>query len=243
MDKNIEDSLLKTTSIVYRYNNNIYKGGLTCFFCQNSKGHLYLVTNKHAFENVNMIMLLLSTQNGTEEIKLTLGTDIRMHPKYDLAVIPYSKIHHDIISSGKIPNISTINPSGIVSDFSNFHAIEDILMIGYPDSILDRKNNSPIVRKGVTATSLCEHYNGDDLFITDIPTFWGSSGSPIYYINEKNEPFLIGINCRTFYHKIPIYKNKNRKYHSKIIDEIIIPNDLGLAIKSNILLELIEDSI
>ena len=32
--------------------------------------------------------------------------------------------------------------------------IEDITVVGYPDGIWDSYNNMPIVRKGITATSL-----------------------------------------------------------------------------------------
>ena len=58
-------------------------------------------------------------------------------------------------------------------------AIEDVIMVGYPNSLIDKYNNKPIVRKGITATHPARKYNGKDEFVIDMACFPGSSGSPV----------------------------------------------------------------
>lgn len=63
-------------------------------------------------------------------------------------------------------------------------ALEDIVMIGYPNGIWDEVNNKPIIRKGVTATHPCLDYNGKKELMIDAACFPGSSGSPVFILNE-----------------------------------------------------------
>jgi len=44
-------------------------------------------------------------------------------------------------------------------------------MIGYPSGLWDTKNNLPIVRKGITATTPYFDYNGKREFLVDIAAF------------------------------------------------------------------------
>ena len=56
-------------------------------------------------------------------------------------------------------------------------------MIGYPNGIWDAKNNLPVIRKGITATHANIPWNGNSEFLTDIASFPGSSGSPVFLAN------------------------------------------------------------
>ena len=62
--------------------------------------------------------------------------------------------------------------------------IEDITVVGYPDGIWDSYNNMPIVRKGITATSLQLDFNNEPKFLIDAAIYGGSSGSPVYIFNQ-----------------------------------------------------------
>ena len=55
-------------------------------------------------------------------------------------------------------------------------AIDDIVMVGYPNGIWDEYNNLPIIRKGITAT----HPQNRKEFMIDAACFPGSSGSPVF---------------------------------------------------------------
>ena len=72
-------------------------------------------------------------------------------------------------------------------------AIEDILMIGYPNGLWDSYNNMPIIRRGVTATNLKLDYNNKKEFLIDIAAFPGSSGSPVFIYNRGSYPVNDGI--------------------------------------------------
>ena len=58
-------------------------------------------------------------------------------------------------------------------------------MIGCPNGISDSVNNLPIIRRGITATSIANHYNGKDEFMVDMACFPGSSGSPVFIYNRN----------------------------------------------------------
>ncbi|VXD14359.1 S1 family peptidase [Planktothrix paucivesiculata] len=67
---------------------------------------------------------------------------------------------------------------------NDLSGLEDITMIGYPNGIWDEKNNMPIIRKGITATSPKYNYNGLPVFVIDCACFPGSSGSPVLVFNQ-----------------------------------------------------------
>lgn len=67
---------------------------------------------------------------------------------------------------------------------SDLSGLENITMIGYPNGIWDEKNNMPIFRKGVTATSPKNDYNGLPIFVIDCACFPSSSGSPVLIFDQ-----------------------------------------------------------
>ena len=84
-----------------------------------------------------------------------------------------------------IPNTKTIN---------QLTAIEDVIMIGYPEGIIEPTKLYPIVRKGITASPYQIDFNNKKDFLTDIFAIGGSSGSPvILYRDNGSHPYLLGI--------------------------------------------------
>lgn len=57
-------------------------------------------------------------------------------------------------------------------------------MVGYPIGLADARNNYPIFRKGYTAAHPAVDFNEDGIGLVDMACFPGSSGSPIYILNE-----------------------------------------------------------
>lgn len=62
-------------------------------------------------------------------------------------------------------------------------AVEDVLMVGYPNGLWDYVNNLPLVRAGKTATHPSFDYLGEKEFLIDAACYPGSSGSPVFIHN------------------------------------------------------------
>jgi hypothetical protein len=63
-------------------------------------------------------------------------------------------------------------------------AVEDVVMVGYPQGHWDDVNNLPIVRRGITASHAAVDFKGKPEGLVDMACFVGSSGSPIFQLNE-----------------------------------------------------------
>lgn len=59
-------------------------------------------------------------------------------------------------------------------------------MVGYPIGLEDEINNFPIFRKGYTATHPAIDFKGNKIGLVDMACFPGSSGSPIFILNENS---------------------------------------------------------
>ena len=74
--------------------------------------------------------------------------------------------------------------------------MEDIIMIGYPQALMDKMHNYPIIRRGVTATHPYIDFEGKKEFLADIATYCGSSGSPVFLLkmnySDKNGNIHLG---------------------------------------------------
>lgn len=135
----------------------------------------------------------------------------------------------------------------------DINALEEILMVGYPNGIWDDINNKPILRKGITATHPKFNYCGKKEIMIDAACFPGSSGSPVFIFNEGNYKtkngqlifgnriILLGILFAGPQHsatgEIEVVNVQNVQ---KPISISMIPNNLGLIIKSERILELEE---
>ena len=64
-------------------------------------------------------------------------------------------------------------------------ALEELVMVGYPIGLWDAQNNFPIFRKGFTASHPAYDFNEQGIGLADMACFPGSSGSPIYILNEN----------------------------------------------------------
>ena len=65
-----------------------------------------------------------------------------------------------------------------------FDAIESITFIGYPNGIWDTKNLLPVARRGTTASPMSVNFENTPRFLIDASVFGGSSGSPVFILNQ-----------------------------------------------------------
>lgn len=216
---------------------------------------LCVVTNKHVVKGATKIKMALPMTNvemeeGVQWIIMDFCDElIYDHPSEDLCAINITAIANIVQKEDKkliacsIP--LTLVPSQEILD--NLSAMEDIVMVGYPDGIWDEVNNKPLFRKGVTATHPKYNFNGRNEFIIDAACFNGSSGSPVFILNEgmysvKNEGSYIG--NRIYFMGI-LYggpQHLSQVHQMKAIPGVFsaIPNNLGCVIKSNALYQLEE---
>lgn len=227
-----------------------------------------IVTNKHVIHNMKTGKFRITKANTdggpiygeNVEFKLDGGLErwAILHPDnlVDLCIIPLKllfntkeykgeKLFYTMFDNKLIP---------LQNELKSLDAIEDILMIGYPNGLWDQVNNMPIVRKGITATPVYLNYNGKKEFVIDAACFPGSSGSPVLLCNVngykdkkgnlffgKSRLVLLGI----------LYAGPQYTVEGKFVVETIpdlqrsphllscIPNNLGFVIKSERILDFI----
>jgi len=80
---------------------------------------------------------------------------------------------------------------GVPSDdeLKKLDAIEEVIMVGYPNGLWDHVNNLPLIRRGITASHPGVDYQiegqvGPGVTVIDSACFPGSSGSPVFVYNQ-----------------------------------------------------------
>lgn len=222
-----------------------------------------VVTNKHVIKNASTGKLIITKANekgepiDTQHFTIRLDnfeSYWRLHPEVDvdLCAMPIAPFVNEAQKSGDklfyIPFTKDLLLTEKIKD--ELTAIEDILMIGYPNGIWDSVNNMPIFRKGTTATNPLLDYNGKKEIMIDIAAFPGSSGSPVLIFNESgyrdkkgnlymgaSRVILLGVLYAgpqaTATGEIIVTPNLQRP-----ISVSQIPNNLGLIIKSERIIEM-----
>lgn len=171
-------------------------------------------------------------------------------PEIDLAIFPLGPILHQLEEKG-IKIYCQILPSNIIASkelLDMLPTMEDIIMIGYPNGIWDKKHNLPIIRKGITATHPKLKYDGRPEFMIDAACFPGSSGSPVFLANmgsfmNPNGDLCAGVRIALLG---TLYAGPQHTAEGRI--EVItvpvanipialssIPNNLGMVIHSSVL--------
>lgn len=161
-----------------------------------------LVTNKHVVSNKELeeVVLVLHTRNdgkiSEKNIELPLQLKWYHHPKYDLCFTPLRPIFDcckslfkeeiACVSLGEEDILNTIK-------LEELNALEEVAMVGYPIGLYDKINNFPIFRKGYTASHPALSFNEEGIGLVDMACFPGSSGSPIFILNEGSYSNAAGV--------------------------------------------------
>ncbi len=238
--------------------------GFLYYFTKDEKAAPLLITNKHVIDGAIAIGLTFHVTTNNNETPLPgsgrlvsfLANQVPVirhsDPNVDLAAIAIAPIHeHAINNEGWQPFIKCLDKTHLPSAqmMADFGSLEDIVMVGYPTGIVDAVNNFPIIRRGITSTPYATNYQGKREFLADIPVYGGSSGSPIFVINEGSYSTANALVMGTRFALIGVlYAGHTETVNGHIVAEPIPTNlapvakvkhmiNLGLCIKS----ALIED--
>jgi V8-like Glu-specific endopeptidase len=224
-----------------------------------------VITNKHVINGSIKGRLIITKANGNNEPIDTEHFQVffddfesfwRKHPddNVDLCAMPIAPFINEAYNRGEklffISLEKSLTPTE--NQLKDFSALEEILMVGYPNGIWDYVNNKPILRRGVTATHPYLDYCGNKEFMIDAACFPGSSGSPVFIFNEggyrdkqgnyymgSNRIILLGVLYAGPQHTaqgdIEII---NVPTNQRPIAISRIPNNLGVVIKAVRILEL-----
>lgn len=168
-------------------------------FCEHESDEWHVpvvITNKHVVAGANSIAFHLSTKDTTENpqygrhIPVTLeeiekNSVQHPDPGIDLVAILLGPVLYSAKEAGIRPFYRSAGREHIAdAEFMRgLTAVEDVLMIGYPNGLWDSRNNLPIVRRGITATPPYIDFDNRPEFLIDCACFPGSSGSPVILAN------------------------------------------------------------
>lgn len=234
-------------------------------FCRSENGRMVptIVTNKHVIDGAKSGTLRFRTSDDNGNVKEGDFFDFNIndfedawikHPniEIDLAILPIAQFFSSMNAQGKKPFFPGLDKSTIPNEeaIKSLSSIENIIMIGYPNGIWDQENNVPIVRRGITATSFRVDFKGKKEFLIDCACFPGSSGSPIFLLDEGVHMDQSGqIKFGTRFHFLGIlWGGPQFSSHGNLVavpvptkNQLItisnIPMNLGFCIKSNLLMD------
>lgn len=233
----------------------------TGFFFQFQNNYVYLVSNRHVFQDAETINFKVSKikNDGNSErdidsldhftIKVNnIYQKIIYHPnpEVDLAILPIS---HELnfVVDGYRPVYGYLREDLIPrpGEIEQYGEVIKIITSGYPNGYIDEVNNYPITRSGVSATPPYAKFNGKNEFLIDCAVYNGASGSPVF-LNEdfsiKNGKVVLG--SEAIFLGI-LYAGYLHTFNTTIeLDQIETPinvsaqtpNNLGIIIKSEELL-------
>jgi hypothetical protein len=149
-----------------------------------------LVTNKHVIDGVTNADFMVHTNSnagskpdGNRSVRSQF-TDWVQHPnpKVDLCALPVGGVLNQAKAFYR-----AFDPSIVPSEaqLEGLSAVEEILMVGYPNGLWDSVNNYPLIRRGITAShpSVDFDVEGAATTVIDAACFPGSSGSPVLLHN------------------------------------------------------------
>jgi hypothetical protein len=192
----VADQIVHTTARIETIYADGSSGSGTGFFvqfcAQNNRSVPAIVTNRHVVNGA--VHGAIHFTRGDGEGRPVFGEHMRVplahfgsawvphpNPIVDLVALPMAQVLQHVLEHGERPHYKSWLVRDFADDtyFSELTAIEDILMVGYPNGLWDSKNNLPIVRRGITATPAYVDFEGRPEFVIDCACVPGSSGSPV----------------------------------------------------------------
>lgn len=202
MDVNsISEQLLFTTVRIETQtkNGNGVGTGFIFSYKHKEKEYSLLVTNKHVIKNAEKgTITFINKVDDKPQLGKAQASTITVfekiwfgHPNADIdvCIAPLAPILNNLPNKGNVFFRSI--PDSLIptkEKINEIDSLEEVVFIGYPMGIWDKKNFLPIIRKGITATPISVDYDGQRQFLIDASVFPGSSGSPVFLYNAGSYP-------------------------------------------------------
>ena len=228
-----------------------------------------MITNNHVIKDFDRAEFMFCAKNSDgapiDDKHVTInvtGLQNRVihHPdsNVDLCGIVLEDVIQLASKEGKAPYYICIGTNFFITDeiLDSLSAIENVIMIGYPEGLIDEANNKPVTRKGITATSINLDYGGRKEYMIDMAVFHGSSGSPVFVettgLSQRKIENGIQIGVNTTYcfagvvHAVPRrtvegeLKVVEAPTSKKVVSETELMTNLGFVIKAERVRELLK---
>lgn len=235
--------------------------GFIIRLCDNKETGMHvpvIITNNHVVENsVKTVFDFCKADNDGNPIDTEVfsveysGNRWIHHPdtKVDLRCLPLAEVLNELeknsIKIFYIPLDTSLIPSA--KQVEELSAMEDVVMVGYPIGLSDTYNHKPVIRKGITSTHPKNNFQGEKEILLDMACYPGSSGSPVFIVNQGTytTPHGVTVGNRVFLLGIlyggPQFNAVGNLYFANLPNTpkpvTSIPMNLGILIKAERLFE------
>lgn len=235
--------------------------GFIINLCQNKEDNTcvpVLITNNHVVANSTKTVFEFcrADDNGnpidTQPFSFTYDGNAWIHhpdPSVDLCCLPLAKALNALEKNNTkvfyIPLETSIIPSE--KNLKELSAMEEVVMVGYPIGLSDTYNHKPIIRRGITSSHPKKDYQGKKETLLDMACYPGSSGSPVFILNQGTYTTPNGITVGSRVYLLGVLYGGHEFNAQGVLQFANLPNrpvpvtripiNLGIMIKSERVLE------
>jgi len=189
----ISEKMLYSTVRIVSNNNSTGTGFFFNFNFDENKTVPVIITNKHVVNDnqKEKVEFFIHTRNGDmpDEKKLSVSfcPQWYFHPDKDLCFCFVNPLFEKVKTKQKDIFYISLDEKLIWNNIKleELSAIEEVVMVGYPIGLWDQNNNLPLFRRGITSSHPAVDFNEKNIGVVDMACFPGSSGSPIFILNEN----------------------------------------------------------
>ncbi len=162
---------------------------------------MMIATNKHVIDGLDVLRFHMPLTNSAGKRSFEPAEIVSVNaafypifrhpdPSVDIAMVAAMPILESIAAKNKKPFFLSLSKDNFPPQWltSKLSAFTNVIMIGFPNGLMDVANNLPISRRGILSTHYYANYNGAENFVVDIAAFGGSSGSPVFAYFEGMAP-------------------------------------------------------